>query len=249
MNKNSFNSIKIKQKILVGIYLLIEVVLFFLTPSVVYFVILSLLVFCAYLLALSKLSSPIYDALNKECDPIKFKQLFFSDFNKKKSAVSCLSANFNICFLTGDFDGAIDYANQMISDGRFNAVIAGLSNKAIAEFFNGDYSGLKQTVSEFNDKISDMPNIKRNDQMVYSNNLNRLKLYIAIADKDVEQVKNLSNKLSVTNNTNLALVQINFLKAVSAYLNNDSDSFNNSFNFVKEFGSKTVYYSKLLSYK
>ncbi len=239
------NSIKIKSKIILGIFLVLEIVLFFVLPSIVYFIIVSLLVFCAYLLMLSKINAPISNALNTECDPDKFKQLFFSDINKKTSGVSVLSANFNVSFLTGDYDSAIDYANQMIADGRFNAVVSGLSNKAIAHFFKGDYNALKETVAKYSQKIADSTHLKRSELQLYINNEIRLNLYVAIADNDIEQIHNLSKELKVTNNTTLSRVQISFIKALSAYFTNDIDALKEHSCYVKQHGSKTIYCSEL----
>lgn len=239
------NSIKLKTKILLGAILALEILLFFLLPTIIYFIIVSLLVFCAYLLAMSKIYSPIQDALENECDPEKFKQLFFSDANKKASGVSVLSANFNISYLTGDFDTAIDYANQMIADGRFNAVISGLSNKAIAEFFKGDYNSLKETVEKYHKKVADATHLKRNELQLYINNEKRLCLYVAIADNDTEQVKTLSQQLKITNNTTLSRVQISFLKAVSSYIIKDVNAVKEHSDYVNKYGSKTIYSSSL----
>jgi len=241
-------SIKTKTRILLVLYLLIEVFLFIVLPSIVYFVIVSLLALCVYLFSLSKVNAPIFEALDKECDPIKFKHLFFSDANKKSGGVSALSANFNIYFLTGKLDEAIGYAEQMISDGRFNAVIAGYSNKAIAEFFKGDYDSMKRSVSNYNQKISEASHVKRNEMTLYQNNATRLNLYVAIAENDDKQIDNLVKQLKVTNNTNLARVQINFLKAMSAQITGNASVFDECCDFVKEFGGKTIYSCKISSY-
>ena len=245
---NLIKSIKIKTKVLLAVFLLLEVLLFFVLPSIIYFLVVSSLVFCVYILLLSKVSLPIYDSLNKECDPVKFKQLFFSDANKTKGGISALSANFNISFLTGDYDEALDFAKQMIADGRFNAVVSGLSNKAIAEFFKGDYDSLNQTVEKYNKKISDTKNIKRNEMLLYTNNMNRLDLYVAVANNNINQIQKISEQLKSTNNTIISNVQIKFLKALCAYKLNDIESFNICFDFVKKHGSKTVYFSYLSTY-
>ena len=239
------NSIKLKSKISPFIFIAIETLLFFALPSIVYFIIVSLFVFCVYILIIAKIYKPISNSLENECDPHKFKELFFSSANKKISGLSTLSANFNISFLTGDFDCAIDYANQMIADGRFNSVISGLSNKAIAEFFKGDYSALKDTVKKYSEKISQLMQIKRNEVVVYSSNETRLKLYIAIADNDIKSVSQLSEQLKITNDTKLSRVQISFLKSVSSYLLNDSDTMSINCEYVKKYGSKTIYLSQL----
>ncbi len=241
-------SIKIKSKILFAVFLVFEVLFLFLLPSTVYFILASLLWGCIFLLLLAKIHSPISDALEKECDPIKFKQLFFSDVNKKASGIAALSANFNISFLTGDFETAINYANQMISDGRFNSVIAGLSNKAIAEFFKGDYDALKETVLKYHQKISEATHIKRNELQLYLNNENRLNLYVAIANNDIDNIEYLYQKLKITNNNILSHVQISFLKAVSAHLMGDNDAVKEYTDYIKNYGSKTIYAVVLSTY-
>ena len=241
------NSIKLKSKLLLGIFLLIEIALFFILPSIVYFIIVSLLVYCAYLLLTSKIYAPITSALDTECDPEKFKQLFFSDINKK-SALSTMSANFNISFLTGDFDAAVDYANSMVSDGRFNAVVSGLSNKAIAEFFKGDYVALKETVSKYSEKILNSFQIKKSELQLYINNETRLKLYVAISDNNLDEIKELSEQLTISNKTTLTRVQINFLKAVSSYVLSDYDAAKECADYVNNYGTKTVYAKQLSKY-
>lgn len=242
---NIIKLIKLRSRILFFIFLFIEVFLFFALPSIVYFIIVSLLIYCVYLLLSAKIYSPISDSLEKECDPEKYKQLFFSKVNKRASAVSVMSANFNINYLTGEFDAAIDYANQMISDGRFNVVMSGLSNKAIAEFFKGDYNSLNKTVASYSNKLAEATHLKRNELQLYINNEIRLLLYLAIAEKDTEQIAELSKKLKITNNNTISRVQISFLKALSFYILNDKDSLKEQVEFVKSFGSKTIYSSQL----
>ena len=245
---NLINSIKLKLKILLTVFVISEVLIFIFIPQVSYLILLSILLICIYLLLMAKIKSPVLNSLEKECDPEKFRQLFFSDINKKTSGISALSANFNVSYLTGDFGSAIDYADAMISDGRFNAVVAGLSNKAIAQFFSSDYASLKETVLKYHQKISEATHLKRNEFELYLNNEIRLSLYVAIADNDIDSIRDLSQKLEITNNTMLSRVQISFLKAVSAHITGDVDALKVHIDFINQYGKNTIYSKKLSSF-
>ena len=128
----------------------------------------------------------------------------------------------------------------MIQSPNEQMILAGLFNQARCEFFLGNYDSFRQTVAQYESKLSDCQKLKLKTKIAYQKINNILNLMCAISDNDVEKINELRNNVEIWNTSKATEGFVNYIRGVAAYKVDDKEEAIYRFKLVKENCSKTV---------
>ena len=199
-------------------------------------VVLVLLCFFAELIAYAVVSLPLNTSMDQECDPEK--QLILNmNLNKQKNIDHIYAVDY---LYLGNYQEALKYAEKMIQSSNEQMVLAGLFNQARCEFFLGNYDSFRQTVAQYESKLSSCQKLKPKTKIAYQKINNILNLMCAISDNDIEKINELRNNVEIWNTSKATEGFVNYIRGVAAYKVDDKEEAIYRFKLVKENCSKTV---------
>lgn len=198
-------------------------------------ILLVIFIFFCELIAYALVSTPLTTSMDVECNPQKH-LILNQALNKQKSLTCIYAVDY---FYMGNFEAALDFANQMVTGNKPSMVITGLFNKARCEFFLGDFDSLKLTVQQYEATLSNTKKVNPKAKTIYETIQKTLHLLIAVADEDKEKICAYRN-IDVWNNSKATRGYINYLKGVAAYTTEDKKEALYRFMSVKENCEKTV---------
>ena len=181
-------------------------------------VILLLVIFAAYFVALSIILIPVHNSMRVECDPKKYIALNSALSPAKMIPAVCAVGYTHL----GEFARAAGYAAQMIAVGKPKFVISGYFNKARCEFLLGDTESLKASASALGQAID---GYKANAKVgkVYESLRLSAELMCAIADGDTERINSYRSAVNPWEASKSTECFVNFIKGAAAEKLGDTD--------------------------
>ena len=140
----------------------------------------------------------------------------------------------------GNYQEALKHAEKMIQSSNEQMVLAGLFIQARCEFFLGNYDSFRQTVAQYESKLSSCQKLKPKTKIAYQKTNNILNLMCAISDNDVEKTNELRNNVEIWNTSKATEGFVKYIRGVAAYKVDDKEETIYRFKLVKENCSKTV---------
>ena len=199
-------------------------------------VVLVLLCFFVGLIAYAVVSLPLNTSMDQECDPEK--QLVLNKhLNMQKNIDHIYAVDY---LYLGNYQEALKYAEKMIQSPNEQMILAGLFNLARCVFFLGNYDSFRQTVAQYESKLSGCQKLKLKPKIAYQKINNILNLMCAISDNDVEEINELRNNVEIWNTSKATEGFVNYIRGVAAYKVDDKEEAIYRFKLVKENCSKTV---------
>lgn len=199
-------------------------------------VVLVILCFFVELIAYAVVSLPLNTSMDQECDPEK--QLILNmNLNKQKNIDHIYAVDY---LYLGNYQEALKYAEKMIQSSNEHMILAGFFNQARCEFFLGKYDSFRQTVAQYESKLSSCQNLKPKTKIAHQKINNILNLMCAISDNDVEKTNELRNNVEIWNTSKATEGFVNYIRGVAAYKADDKEEAIYRFKLVKENCSKTV---------
>lgn len=202
---------------------------------------LLLVLLCLFLgtIAYAFASLPLTASMDLECDPQKY-LILNSQLNKQKNINHVYAAGY---LYMGDYRSALEYAQRMVASPKGAIKLVGLFQKSRCEFLLGNGQALRQTAAEYAGVLSADQKLKGKGLVAYQKIYNEILFMCAIADEDLEKIKELRSYDMIWNQSKAAEGFVNYLKGVAAYLAGEKEEAVYRLKAVKENCSKTVFAS------
>ena len=199
-------------------------------------ILLMLLCFVIYCIAIVKINLPLNSALDKECDPEKHIALN-SAFLKGERLDGIYASG--LIYL-GDYDEALPYAKSLIDSNKKSSVLSGFFNKFRCEYFKGEYDLAKTTAEEYAEVLKNGKKMSSAVYSAYEKIHTVIKFMIALADKDIDTQADLIDILYPWRPSAMIVGLIDYLKGVSAFDSDDKEEALYRFKSITRYCSKTV---------
>lgn len=180
---------------------------------------------------------PISNSLIAECDPKKYIALS-SVFLKNFQRTSAYSTAY---LFLGDFNNSVKYSNIIISLQKKQFITNALYNKALSEYFLGNYAEMKNTVNQYYAIGNTIKNKNSKKGKRYIKIQNVLTMLCALADDDTEKITELTKVMTPYGNSYASDCILNFIKGVADFKTGDKKDCFYRMMFVKDAGCKTVF--------
>lgn len=178
---------------------------------------------------------PLQTAMLTECDPEKYMVLNEALGNKKQ-----LDAVYAVGYLfSGEFGAALEYASKVIASKNAVQSACGWFHKARCEFLMKNPAALEYSLDMYKAATAKIKNKKQKAEFAKMQKV--IELMVAIADNDIEKIKNCNAETVVWNESIGAHGFVNYIKGLAAYHTGETADCTYYMTYVKKNCGKTVF--------
>lgn len=192
-------------------------------------------IFFLELFAVAIAIAPLNSSLNDECDPEKYLALNEGAGNKTQRVIARATGSFYV----GDFDRALEGAEEMLGMRRADMRLSGMFNKARALFFLGRAEEARAMAKEYGDTVAGMTKVKEKHLEGYNKLGAMLNLMLAISERDSQRIERFREEVSPWNRSRATEGFVCYMKGLAAFLLSDTHESVYYFRTVKENCPKT----------
>lgn len=193
--------------------------------------------FMIYLFYTGTIRACFTNALDIECDPKKYRALLEYQNIKPRNHMAASSQMFSAAFFAGEFEEALEYANDYYEKSGSRFKVNALFCKIRVCYFMGDMKQLEQCVNEFYSLRAEP--MKEGEGVLYSVLTHYVDAMVALSKNDVDALKEISPRLVPWRDTNIVRIQTDYFQGISAYITGKYEDAEYKLSRVCEFGAKT----------